>query len=246
MTKITTLRFFSSLWALCYVLALACFCLLTPRNVQAQQPNSPKSEATLGQYQNHQQQKDAQMDSLLREIIQLKTKLNSELRINSVQMQALEKATDRFSWAVIFLSCLFAILVVSFTLVGWYREKQYHREYQQERNFYEQRAMQYEKHLQEIHDRMLQIFAKHVVISEESMKRPEKSSPIDQVYERRATLIDKKFQQSLQDEERIELETLENMLDKAESPYYESIIQQLTTERDKLTKDSINDRKRVR
>jgi sigma-B regulation protein RsbU (phosphoserine phosphatase) len=66
---------------------------------------------------------------------------------------------------------------------------------------------------------------------------PEVLTSVDQAHERYATLIDKKFQQSLTAEEQLELETIENSLDEAEKPYYEAIIQRLKTERDKLSKD---------
>jgi sigma-B regulation protein RsbU (phosphoserine phosphatase) len=63
------------------------------------------------------------------------------------------------------------------------------------------------------------------------------TTSIDQAHERYAILVDKKLQQSLTEEEQLEIETLENSLDKAEEPFYEAIIQRLTTERDKLLKD---------
>jgi hypothetical protein len=66
-----------------------------------------------------------------------------------------------------------------------------------------------------------------------------------QARERYAMLIDKKFQKSLTQEDQIELESLASLLDKAERPFYETIIQRLVFERDRLLKDLTKERRKV-
>jgi len=68
------------------------------------------------------------------------------------------------------------------------------------------------------------------------------SQSVRQARERHAMLIDKKFKQSLTQKDQLELESLESLLDKAERPFYETIIQRLIVERDKLMKDLTKDR----
>ncbi|MFQ5641566.1 MAG: DUF2442 domain-containing protein [bacterium] len=61
---------------------------------------------------------------------------------------------------------------------------------------------------------------------------------VDQAHERYGALVDKKFQQGLTEEEQSELEKLKNLLNNMEKPFYEPIIQRLTIEKNKLSKDS--------
>lgn len=59
---------------------------------------------------------------------------------------------------------------------------------------------------------------------------------VQQVNERYAMLIDKKFTRSLTKAEQRELAALEKLLDEMEKPFYESIIKRLIVERDNLLK----------
>jgi hypothetical protein len=60
---------------------------------------------------------------------------------------------------------------------------------------------------------------------------------VQQANERYAMLIDKKFKQVLTKEEQLELGALKIRLDEAEKPFYETIIQRLTAERDNLARN---------
>jgi tetratricopeptide (TPR) repeat protein len=125
--------------------------ILSPLVVLAQSTNPAPTPAT------NSSQMAVQMDSLSRSVERLANQVNSELRASNTRIEAIKEGTDRTFWIFVILGAIGSFIGGAFVLGERARERQHHKDYAEERTFYEQRAQRYEQRQQEIHQQMLNI-----------------------------------------------------------------------------------------
>jgi len=97
------------------------------------------------------------VDSLSQSVERLSIQVNSELKASETRIEGIKEATDRSFWVLIVLGAIGSIIGGAFVLGERAQEKQHHKDYMEERTFYEQRARRYERRQQETHQQMLSI-----------------------------------------------------------------------------------------
>lgn len=108
--------------------------------------------------QNHET--TAQVDSLSRSLERLHIQVDSELKANNTRIESIKEATDRSFWTLVILGIIGSIIGGAFVLGERAQERQHHKDYTNERAFYEQRAQKYEQRQQEFHEVMLNVSKK--------------------------------------------------------------------------------------
>ncbi len=150
-------RFRMAMGLLLGILGLFSLDTLSPAVVFAQSSDPFSKLSPPGTNSNSDSRLATQVDSLSRSVERLTIQVNSELRASETRIDGIKEATDRSFWVLIVLGAIGSIIGGAFVLGERAQEKQHHKDYMEERTFYEQRARRYERRQQETHQEMLSI-----------------------------------------------------------------------------------------
>jgi tetratricopeptide (TPR) repeat protein len=183
---------------------------------------------------------------------ELKTRVNSEMAANLDRIESFKEITNQLFWLFAVLGAVSGILGVIVTFRTTKQQEQLRSDYRSERNFYEERAREYERQQLELHSRVLRIYENQAMIGEKYGKHSDEIFNLQEAYSGGMAKITTTFKEILEDikgisqfkveESKFVIDALKQQAEAAQMlPQIQSELNELRRERDERMDDLLQD-----